>query len=780
VTLGTPRYRHGGVVLVRSSTCRGDVDLPHDTDFGDPAECRAWLEKVWAHADVREAVEMASPDLATRIGQLLNATAPAPSARGLRRAALSVASYLVRWERRVTPFGLFAGILPATVGPALTGGISGAHRIAVRADSEWIHQLITRLIGDDKLWTLLTIVTDNAVIERDGRFIILRRASTGALVPGPLREVSVRSTRPVRAALAAAATPVKVSVLTAQLAARFPHAPAETIATMLRELTGQGFLITNLQPPMTSEDPLQYLASQLASCGARQLPGISELLDELGQVSAGLSLPAASAIGMCGHVLAADVRLGGHLVLPENVIAEAEAAASVLLRLTTRPFGSSAWLNYHARFRARYGPGALVPVRDLVADSGLGYPAGYLGATAATPTWRTLTERDSALLTLIQHTAMTGADEIRLSETDITTLTVGDHTAAIAPERVEIGVTVRASSAQSLADGHFELQVTAAPRTPTSMADRFAYLLDEQERSLLAATYKASPGVIAVQLSFPPRRPHNENVVRVAPLLPAIMPLSEHPDPASAMIGVDDLAVTADAEQMYLVQRSTGYRVIPHVPHALDTVVQGPPLARFIAEVADARSAVFGPLDLGAARALPYVPRLRYRRTVLSRARWLLASSDLKTSSGHRDWNDRLTQWRRQHRVPSRVIMCHGELRLPLDLDQALDRTLLHTSLGRNERVELREDALEGADGWIGRPAELLIPMTLDSPPSRPLPRTAPPGRAGTGQATHQSCTRSWPAIRPGSTTSSPSTCRGSCKRWPCPRKGGGYAATGI
>jgi hypothetical protein len=55
-------------------------------------------------------------------------------------------------------------------------------------------------------------------------------------------------------------------------------------------------------------------------------------------------------------------------------------------------------------------------------------------------------------------------------------------------------------------------------------------------------------------------------VVRVRPLLPDVVSLSEHPDsahPDSGVIGVDDLAVTADADQMYLVQHSTGRRPEP-------------------------------------------------------------------------------------------------------------------------------------------------------------------------------------------------------------------------
>jgi thiopeptide-type bacteriocin biosynthesis protein len=305
---------------------------------------------------------------------------------------------------------------------------------------------------------------------------------------------------------------------------------------------------------------------------------------------------------------------------------------------------------------------------------------------------------------------------------------------------------VYAASTAAIDRGEFGLRVTAAPHAHTSMAGRFAYLLDQVDHARLAATYAAPPAqslsdsngsdttdVVAVQLSFPPRRPHNENVVRVPPLLPDVVSLSEHPDPTSpglTVVGMDDLAVTADAEQMYLVQVSTGRRVIPRIPHALDTAVQSPPLARFLAEVADARSAVFRGFDLGAARVLPYVPRIRYRRTVLSAARWVLSGTDLSVGRAGHDGTEALRLWRKRWRVPARVVLIHGELRLPVDLDQEFDRALLLTRLERADRVELHEDGPSDGQGWIGRPAELLIPLVAISPPARPLPATAAPGAA--------------------------------------------------
>jgi hypothetical protein len=479
-----------------------------------------------------------------------------------------------------------------------------------------------------------------------------------------------------------------------------------------------------------------------------------------------------------GQPLAIDVRLGGQVSIPRQVLDEASAAADVLLRLTTRPFGSPAWLDYHARFRERYGPGALVPVRELVADSGLGYPDGYPGAPRTRPAWRALTDRDAALLALIQQAMLDGASEICLTGNEIRALTVGDHADLVLPQRVELAVTVHAPSIAAITNGDFELQVTAAPRSPTSMAGRFAHLLTDHERATLTATYLADPAgqdTVAMQLSFPPRVRHNENVVRVVPLLPGALPLSEHPGGAG-VIGIEDLAVTADAAQMYLVQRSTGRRVIPRVPHALDMTVQTPPLARFLAEVADARTAVFGPFDLGAARTLPYVPRIRCRRTVLAPARWILTRAGLAGGHGS-GWDAALSAWQQRWRAPACVVLCDRETRLPLDLEHALDRALLRARLERAGRVELHQDAPPGADGWIGRPAELLIPLTVTRPAPRPLPVTGHQGRSfGPEPAPWRA--RCSPVTRRGSTRSSASTCRACLPDWTSWPSPGGCAGT--
>jgi thiopeptide-type bacteriocin biosynthesis protein len=739
-------YQHVDLVMVRATTDPEDLELPH-LDLSNLAaiehDGRAWLAKMWARADVREALQIASPALGVRIDDLLQAATSPATVAGLRRAIVSVASYLLRWQRRSTPFGLFAGVTTASIGRA-AAKVGIGHRALVRVDAEWLTMLIDRIQRHPSLRPRLTVVTNSAGIARDGRWIVDGRCELGARTPGPLREVSVRHTRPVRAALAEAATPIGFDALAERLLSRFPTASPDQIHALLVGLVDQGGLITSLRPPTTATDPLAHLIGALRAAEAGRLPDLAPLLHQLEDIKDRLArhaeaepceaaaLRAAVTAQMTrlapgtGHVLAVDVRLDAQITIPEQVLHEAERAASLLVRVSTTPFGSTAWLDYHARFRASYGPGALVPVRELVSDSGLGYPSGYLGAPRARPAWRMLTERDAALLALIQQAIMTGAEEIELTDADIDALTVGEHDDVVLPQRVELGVTVHATSTAALDAGRFELRVTAAPRAHTSMAGRFAPLLNDADHTRLAASYNPdSNDAMAVQLSFPPRRPHNENVVRVPQLLPDRVSVAEHPE--TSVIAVEDLAVTADAAQMYLVQRSTGRRVIPRIPHALDTRVQTPPLARFIAEVADARTARFGPLDVGAARTLPYIPRIRYRRTVLAPARWLLDRADLPTEPGDA-WDTALCAWRQQWKAPARIILCEPEQRLPIDLDQPLDRVLLRGRLERAGRIELQEDSAPGADGWIGRPAEMLIPMTTRIPQPRPLPITRPPG----------------------------------------------------
>jgi thiopeptide-type bacteriocin biosynthesis protein len=385
------------------------------------------------------------------------------------------------------------------------------------------------------------------------------------------------------------------------------------------------------------------------------------------------------------------------------------------------------------------------------ADTGLGLPAGYLGS-ARKSSARPLTERDKTLLALVQRAVLDGSPEIVLTESTVRALTVGDPAEMLPPPRIELGFQVHAASQDALGRGVFRLVVTGTPRTSSSMIGRFADLLDRAERDRLARSYAAPPGdepdAMLAQLSFRPCRRRSENVARVPQLLPHAISLSEHRGPSGGdLIPVDDLAVSGDARRLRLLTLSTGRHVEPVVLHALEARVQTPPLARLLAEINASRCAVYGAFDWGAATGLPYLPRLRYGRSVLCAARWLVPAQDLPGRGAPMpEWETAFEAWRRRFHAPAAVLLCETDLRLPLDLDNRLHRALLRSRIDRGGHVELREAPTSADNAWFGRAHELLIPLRLQRrwAQSTRQPRSVPPPRAVARDAGHLPGRSTW------------------------------------
>ena len=62
--------------------------------------------------------------------------------------------------------------------------------------------------------------------------------------------------------------------------------------------------------------------------------------------------------------------------------------AGGLTRLSAYPADTPAWRAYHQRFYERFGLGSLVPLLDVVSDSGIGWPDGYPGTVVPARGWR--------------------------------------------------------------------------------------------------------------------------------------------------------------------------------------------------------------------------------------------------------------------------------------------------------------------------------------------------------------------------------------------------------
>ncbi|WP_241826764.1 lantibiotic dehydratase [Streptomyces graminilatus] len=679
---------------------------------------------------VPDALSAASPVLCQRVTEILNGTLT--DTRRIRRAVRSVAAYLLRWNHRPTPFGVFAGVAPARPAHAARVQWGDGYRTMLRPDSDWMTDVISQLEGSPALVARLTVVANNTGRSRGNRHIVDGMPAAAHAAHYAPVELSIRLTRPAAAALAAASTPIPYDVLVHRLADQFPTARPDQLTGLIADLLGKHILISSLWPSMTSVDPLTHVCTQLDKADAASIPDVAELAARLAAIRDRIDHPTGTAPWASGSVLVQDMQrlssvapvpllvdaaLDCTVDIPEALLREAAEAAQVMHQLSPHPYGYPQWRDYHQRFLDRYGTDAAVPVRHLVADSGLGMPAGFLGSERTRAPYQ-LTSRDEKILRLLQEAMLDSGRELVLTRATIADLTA-DHTEPPLPvPRAEIAVEIHAPTLDAVQRGDYRLLVTGAPRPGSSMFGRFAHLLPPPAQSALTNSYAtASPGAVPAQLSFTPRRRRNENVSRTMQVLPHTIPLGQHHEPGPGVIPLDDLAVTADARRFYLIRTSTGQHVEPRVLHALEASVHTPPLARFLAEINTARSAAYKTFTFGVAATLPYLPRVRYKRTVLAPARWLLAADDLPARSAPMaDWDKALDRWRERLRVPDRIALVENDQQLPIDLDQRIHRALLRACVNRTRLVELRETTTPHEQAWIGRPHQLLIPLANSAP----------------------------------------------------------------
>ncbi|MEV5605534.1 lantibiotic dehydratase [Streptomyces sp. NPDC052299] len=763
-----PLYRCADMALVRAARFTR-LPLPAWPDLADDSPVRerqwqAWLRDVWSDTVVADTIGQASPLLARQVEALCSTASP--ETRQLRRAVVSVMRYVLRMTGRATPNGLFAGVAPASFGarPGWTWG--EWHRSVVRADGDWVADVIARLEASPDLLRHLRVMANNTIFVRGDRLIVPYPPRSRRTEESPAAEVSLRYTDAVRIAVGAAASPAPVHAVVELVKTEFPDAPGHRVEGLISSLVERGVLISSLHAPSATVDALDHLVGQAE---AADVPATADLVADLRAVRdaiaqhnlvapedgrrlrTALRQKMTTLSSIKAQPLTLDLRMDCSLTLPPQVAREAEEAATALARLSAYPFGTPAWKDFHNRFFERYGINSLVPVRDLVdPDVGLGYPTGYRDAE---PEQReALTSREQRLLALAQASVLDGRDEISLDEDLIRTLTVGDADTMQVPAHTELRFQIRAASQKALEKGDFALHGFAPSRGIGTTIGRSLALLAPEDQARASTMLEKLPvnatGAVPTQVSFAPLDRGDTNVTRVAELLPAVISLAEHREADARTITLDDLAVGCDRRRLYLVSLSRACLLDPMTLHALDLRGHTPPLARFLTEISRSQTAVLTVFPWASASALPYLPRVRYGRAILSPARWQLDRSELPDRHAPWDeWHKAADEWRTRRRVPDDVALAEGDQLLPLDLSERAHLALLRAHLDTHESAVLTEAGSDG-DWFDGRAHEIIAPMTAVRPPQWP---TVPPVTADqlvTREHGHLPGTASWLLVK--------------------------------
>ncbi|MGW7410882.1 lantibiotic dehydratase [Streptomyces sp. NPDC054863] len=718
----------------------------------DPADPLPGLRSLAADPYLRGAVDVASGSLSAVLRQLDGEGGEALSRKHALGAARALSRYARRAGGRPTPFGLFAGVSAARFGDAAKAETGGPGRVAVRLDGDWLHRRVQDWLKNPQVRSQAEVVLSDLCVLRDGRLTL----HTGE------RETSVRDNRAVARVREAAARPVGYRALLDVLTEENPGTDPARLDGLLAGLVQHGFLLTSLTPHRIDDAFLDRLGTVLdaaepdaahglravreaAAAHERDRPGegreswraLLESVRELGAAGAGDARDRPP--------VQADLLYEDDLVLPHSVADDVRRYASAIWAMTPEWATLEHMRDYRDRFIERYGTASAVPLGELLdPHRGLGLPPEYQpggapahavigpGADADRP-------RRAAVAELVHQAILDGGD-VELADDDVRRLArLADHDPqALPPRSLELCFQVLADSTAALDRGDYTL--LGSPHIGSwqagATAGRFAAAagLTDPLRALVG---EGQQDFIVAQLEVRPRNARSLNLVQVPRLAPYRIPVGVPDDRGDAhCLDWRTLLVAAGDDGLRLLDPATGRPVVPVVPHMLALDREAPPVARFIADLGNARRRVWSGWDWAGLDVLPYLPRVRYGRVLTSPRRWLTGDrlKEAARGGGVGPWESGLDAWRTRNRVPARLQLARNDQMFPLDLDQDWDRLLLRTELARPDaRFVLFEDiTADGAGlGWVdGHSTEVVIPLVRGRgrpAPTAPVPlRTAP------------------------------------------------------
>jgi thiopeptide-type bacteriocin biosynthesis protein len=670
----------------------------------------------------------------------------------LRRAVLALTRYRLRMATRATPFGLLAGVASIRFSDRPKTRLEGRHGKRVRPDMGWLAGLVAGWERNPQILSRLHVLANHLCVVRGGRLTLSSVSDGagdddsrwGASDHGEMpREVSMRYTPPVREALTMAARPIIFSDLHKHLEGRFPTGDSRTIEKMLCQLVEYEVLLTDLWPPFETGDPLSHVLERLSD-----VPDLPEL-EELRQIQSCLEDYASLPIGRGQATLTdvtermnrlspnngpvqVDVRLNAEVTLPRAVAQEIEAVATVLWRVASPRGGAESLRAYHGEFVERYGTDRAVAVKELLnPEVGMGAPGGYRNPPSHRPEPAPSSDPDRTMLLATLAAEAVAGSEIEI-DNELQRQLGDTESKRTLPESVDIYAQVLSPSVVALNAGDFRIALRpwSGRVAGGSTFGRFAYLFEENGDELAAMArvrHGSANGVVRAQLTWRLQHSRWANVVQVPMWLDhrlEVGTFTNRSDPSS--IGLDDLAVYADHERLRVGSRQMGREMLFFPGHMLN-LSAAPNAVRLLAEITAQRTRTWPGWDWGGAEALPYLPTVRYSRTVVSPARWRLTGSSLgDRAAPFVEWREQFERWRERWRVPDRVSVGRGDRHLDLNLGAPLHIELLRDHLTRQSFVFLFEAPTEEDFGWLAGPEgahanEIVFSLTTPTPESHTM-----------------------------------------------------------
>ena len=603
--------------------------------------------------------------------------------------------YLNRLSTRPTPFGLCASVGLGEFSN-MDNGINkttGSFKKQVRADREWIGKLIRLLEAEKQVLNGIKVAVNQGILINGNRAklnctteMINEQSKDKELIA-----TSINYNEITEVVFKMAKTPILYKELVSSIHRKYKEVSLEVVENYIVQLIQQEFLTTELLPP-NSKNCLTHVLEILIREN-EDLPITSLLIEietlikkyEQTELGEGLDLYSEiiekmNSIVKTRSPLKIDlITKGTPYQLASEHKKDLEEVADLLCHLNAYNGGykNHELKEYHSKFLQSYGLEREVPVLELLEEGiGLGPPGDYQYPPAKnriSSNSKTvgLGEIDKFFLDLIIECNLNGSLELSLNEHHL--------------EKIKVNRSVKEMDFPISMDMYF-LEVNEGngkikfllSHNPYAAGagntlGRFTPYLENEEKIIWKEIAKKEQehfaDSILAEVIPAPISERNLNICQTDERREYSINITNKIN-SQNNIDLEDIAVGATHDGLYLKSISMGKELIPLASHMLNPSLCSN-IYRFLFEMGEQRTGSNYPYffnnitNLG----LPFIPRIAYKNFILSPAKWNIRSSTFQDCGSEESFIEKFSQYREKYSIDQYVFLVYFDNKILFNLD---------------------------------------------------------------------------------------------------------------
>lgn len=612
----------------------------------------------------REAIAIAAPNLF----DTLCSKHPSPGFQSLLK-------YFIRMSTRATPFGLFSFVSIGHWGAETKLDFDSSKlEKKGRPDMEWLIHFIDELLRDDSYFDNGVVKTNPLLYESLNRIILpysIKKENKN-------KKISIEATPLVREILFNSINGKKVNEVICDLLVKVPDLKKGKLLEVIKILLGKEMLVPCLYPNLLTENPFRNFLEKLETPNAG-LSEIEALLAEYNGSSLGIGGKTVrkiqdklSAFTSTPNVLQVDSYYSELGSLSSKLKGDLEEAIEFLWDLSFKRKRKSPLGSYLQSFLAKYGTTRLVPLLDLLdEDMGVGIPDCF---GSSNNDERLDDQWNKKLHELWSSCLFERKFECVIDKSIFSNFHEKTKEECILPSSFDVFCEILAENSVSIEEGDnylINIKGFYGASNGCSSIGRFYYLFNEEKkdpiRKFIEREGELEPNAVFVECSYFPQTQRVGNV-SINPNLRTMALNLGNSKKSDFDLSLSDILVGATEDRFYFTDRTNKKELI-FVAFNMVNEELAPLPFRFLRMASMERYHTFSSLFWNDFPKVPFLPRIRYKKSVLSLAKWNVTLDLIGAGKNNtlEEIYKKFTDWANRWNLPHLLNLMNGDRSLLFD-----------------------------------------------------------------------------------------------------------------